>query len=73
MSCEYCLEIGGKHDSRCPSAPEQEFTHYCSICKEGIYDGEQYVENDDGEFAHLDCSSVREMIKFLEYEVKIMK
>lgn len=73
FGCEYCHGIGGKHDYRCPLAPEPKFSHYCSICGEGIYDGEEYVENDDGEFVHLDCPSVRETVEFLGYDVKIMK
>lgn len=72
MVCQYCFGIGGKHDCRCPLAPKSKFSHYCSICGEGIYDGEEYIENDDGEFAHLDCLIVRETVNFLGYDVKVM-
>lgn len=30
-------------------------THYCSSCEEGIYDGEEYIENLDGEYRHYEC------------------
>lgn len=73
MPCEYCLQIGGKHDYRCPLAPEPKFKHYCSICTEGICDGEEYIRNDDGEYAHLDCSNEKQIVEFLGYEVKIME
>lgn len=72
MACEYC-HMTSDHHFRCPLAPEPKFTHYCSICGEGIGDGEEYIENDDGKFAHLDCSTVREMIEFLGYKVKVME
>lgn len=71
FGCEYCHQI--PHNSRCPLAPEPKFSHYCSICGEGIYDGEEYVENDNDEFVHLDCPSVRETVAFLGYDVKIME
>lgn len=70
MGCEYC---GGTlyHDSRCPNAPEYEPSAYCSCCREGIYDGDEYIENDDGEMMHFDCfSGLRDLLEFLGYEVK---
>ena len=73
FGCEYCHGIGGRHHSRCLLAPEPKFSHYCSICGEGIGDGEEYIENDDGEFVHLECPSVREMVEFLGYDVKTME
>ena len=54
MSCEYCLRTFG-HDSRCPNYIPKKAKHYCSICEEGILDGEEYIENDDGEYAHWEC------------------
>lgn len=74
MACEYCLEIGGKHDPRCPNSSEQKPVHYCSICDEGIYDGEEYVENDDGDYRHLECfNGFTELLKWLGYDVKTVK
>lgn len=71
FGCEYCHQL--PHDPRCPLAPEPKFYHYCSICGEGIYDGEEYIENDDGEFVHLDCLTIRETVGFLGYEVRTME
>ena len=49
-------------------------THYCSICQEGIYNGEEYIENDDGEYAHWDCIDYgRDLVKWLGYEIKEME
>ena len=47
--------------------------HYCSICKEGIYNGEEYIVNDDNEYAHWECVDYgRDLAKFLGYKVKEM-
>lgn len=74
MACEYCMKIGGKHDSRCPLYEPSRATHSCSICNEGIYDGEEYIGNDVGEYAHWECVDYgRDLIKFLGYEIEVMK
>ena len=61
--------------SRCPNSPrlKPKSNHYCSSCGEGIYEGEEYIENDDGEYIHYDCSTVRELTEFLGYKVQIMR
>lgn len=72
MRCEYCLREDG-HNSRCPKYVPQKPKYYCSICGEGIYDGEEYIKNDDGEYAHLDCFyTIRKLVNWLGYEVEIM-
>ena len=38
-------------DSRCPNHIPKA-TLYCSSCGEGIRDGEEYIENTDGECIH---------------------
>ena len=59
-------------DNRCPNhIPEA--THYCSSCGEGIRDGEEYIENEDGECMHWDCfRSIRDLLEFLGYEILTM-
>lgn len=59
--------------SRCPNYITPKASHYCSICDEGIYDGEEYIENDDGEYIHYDCPTARELAEFLGYEIKTMR
>ena len=72
MSCIYCGQYG-THHPRCPLYIPPKATHYCSICGEGIYDGEEYIVNDDGEYAHWDCVDYgRDLAKFLGYKVKEM-
>ena len=51
----------------------KKISHYCYICSEGIYDGEEYIENDYGEYAHWECVNYgRDLVKFLRYEIKEM-
>ena len=60
--------------SRCPNYIPPKASHCCYICNEGIYGGEEYIENDDGEYAHWECVDYgRDLAKFLGYEIKTME
>ena len=73
MTCEYCLQSFG-HDYRCPNYMPQKVSHHCSICGEGVQIGEEYITNDDGDYAHLECVSYgRDMAIFLGYVIKEME
>ena len=73
MACEYCLRSFG-HDYRCPNYAPPRASRYCSICSEGIYSGEEYIENDVGEYAHWECVDYgRDLAKFLGYGIKTME
>lgn len=49
-------------------------THYCSSCGDGIYDGEEYIENLDGEYRHYECfHGMRDLLEWLGYRVKTME
>ena len=73
MPCNYCLRDYG-HNPRCPLYKENKSTHYCSICGDGILEGEEYIENDCGEYAHWECVDYgRDLAKFLGYEIKTME
>lgn len=72
MACEYCHQYIDHHP-RCPLYEHPKVSHYCSICGEGILNGEEYIENDYGEYAHLECVDYsRDLAKFLGYEIKEM-
>ena len=59
---------------RCPNYIPPKASHCCYICNEEIYGGEEYIENDDGEYAHWDCVDYgRDLAKFLGYEIKTME
>ena len=73
MPCNYCLRDYG-HNPRCPLYKENKSTHYCSICQEGILNGEEYIENDCGEYAHWECVDYgKDLVRFLGYEIKTME
>ena len=62
------------HNSMCPLYKPPKTSHFCSICQEGILNGEEYIENDDGEYAHWECVDYgRDLARFLGYEIKMMK
>lgn len=55
---------------RCPNYTHPKVYRYCKNCKEGIYDGEEYIENEDGECVHLECLfSIRDTLQFLKYKI----
>lgn len=70
--CEIC-----KHMPCLPACPNfipPKVSHYCSICREGIYGGERYVENDFGEYIHEDCiKNTTQLLKWMGYTVEIME
>ena len=69
--CSVCLNT--PCHPRCPNYSPPKTTHYCSICNEGILDGEEYIENDCGEYRHYDCfSGMKDLLEWLGYSVKTM-
>ena len=72
MICEYC-HGEGFHYAGCPLYEEQNPIHHCSICHEGIYNGEEYVVNDDGDYRHYDCFyGMRDLLEWLGYKINTM-
>ena len=60
--------------SRHPDYIPPKTNHYCSICKEGIQNGEEYIVNDDNDYAHWECVDyAKDLAKFLGYEIKEME
>jgi len=75
LRCDICGRIIG-HDSRCPNYLPPKIRHYCSICDNGLYSGEKYIENFDGEYAHYDCLSdlsYHAIIEWLGGEIRTME
>ena len=70
--CQLCKSYPCNY--HCPNYISPKASHYCSICQEGIYNGEEYIENDCGEYAHGECVDYgRDLVKFLKYEIKTME
>lgn len=73
MICDVCGRING-HLSRCPEYEDIKSNHYCSICNEGICDGEEYIENDTSEYAHWECIDGKfSLADWLGYKISIME
>lgn len=71
-----CLICGGitQCKPRCPNYIPPKASHYCSFCGEGIFDGEEYIENPFGEYRHYDCFyGTRDLVEWLGCEIKTME
>lgn len=63
-----------KHDFRCPNYIPSKADHYCSSCGDGIYEGEEYIENDNGEYRHCGCiDGIGDLLEWLGYDIKTME
>ena len=72
MACDVCGRTGS-HDSRCPNYVPPKADHYCSICGDGIYKGEEYLGNPDGEYIHYECiQGLRQLLEWLGYKIQTM-
>lgn len=74
MQCQVCGRING----HIPNCPEYDYFSkvycHCSICEEGIQNGEEYIVNDSGDYAHWECVDyAKDLAKFLGYEIKKME
>lgn len=70
--CEICGKIDC--NSRCPNYMPAKTRYYCSSCGEGIYDGEEYIENQFGEYRHYECFyGMRDLLEWLGYKIKTMQ
>lgn len=61
---------------QCPNYTPLKTNYYCSICEDGIYEDDQYVENMLEENAHLDCLqglTTKELIKWFGFDIKTMR
>lgn len=73
MACEIC-GCTGNHAPRCPLYVSPKTQYYCSICGEGIRDGEEYIENQYGECRHYDCIyGTRELLRWFGVDIKTME
>lgn len=60
--CEICLQ--NPCVSRCPNAPEPKPDMICSVCGEGIFEGDEYFEGNQGAICGLcmDDKSYKEIL-----------
>ena len=74
MPCQYCMKYSSDHHPSCPNYETPKASHYCDVCGEGIYVGEEYIVNDNGEYRHYECfQGMRDLLEWLGYEIKTME
>lgn len=60
--------------TRCPNYMPPKAERYCSVCGEGIYETEEYVENSDGDSIHFECvQGIKWLLEWLGYDIKTME
>lgn len=72
MYCEICRQYG-THHPRCPYYSPFKPKYICCYCGEGIYQGERYLDNEQGEYIHEDCIrsiGIDWLINWLGFEYK---
>lgn len=73
FGCEYCHRVSGHHHM-CPNYEIPETNCYCHKCGEMINVGDEYIVNDNEEYAHWECVDYgRDLANFLGYEIKEME
>ena len=68
--CSLYNRYDGTHDPRCPYYSPTRPRITCCYCNEGIYQGERYLDNEQGEYIHEDCvgsAGINWMINWLGF------
>ena len=74
MICDFCFTVNGEHNARCPNYTPPKTRHYCSICNIGIQNGEEYIVNDNKEYAHWECINyTKDLMDFYGYRIEEME
>ena len=74
--CSICGRYDGLHDYRCPYYSPLRPKYLCCYCGEGIYQGERYLDNENGEYMHEDCVGcigTDKVINWLGFKYKEME
>ena len=72
IRCEFCAQVK-IHDYRCPNYIPPKAKHYCCYCSEGMYQGQCYLDNQNGEYIHRDCiPNIDWLINWLGFKVEEM-
>lgn len=70
--CRVCLQ--NPCHQQCPNYIPPKCKYRCSICSDGILEGEEYIRNNDFEYAHLECFlRMKDLAEWLGYDVRVME
>lgn len=68
--CNECLKFSCVPG--CPNYVQPKAKYYCDICGGGIYDGDEYIKNNNGDRAHWECIyTARDLAKWLDVDIRI--
>lgn len=74
FGCKYCHTLTNEHHPQCPSFRPVKSKYKCIKCGDNILIGEEYIVNDNGDYAHYECVDyAKDMAKFLGFQVKEME
>ncbi len=67
--CSICLF--DPCNCHCPNYISPKYDYHCSICGQGIINGEEFLENIDGDIIHYECiRGIRQLLDWLGHEIK---
>ena len=70
--CEICFSY--PCHPRCPNYAQRETHLYCDICGQAISNGDEYIENGIGTFAHVECiCGIRMLLEWLGIRIEVME
>ena len=70
--CEICKSY--PCHPRCPCYTPPKSLHICDICNDGIQNGEDYIVNENNDYAHWECfDGTKHLANWLGYVVKEME
>lgn len=73
IRCEICHDVS-RHKRGCPYYKPTSPLRCCSICEDVIETGDKYIQNQDGEFAHLHCFyDADELASWFGINIQIME
>lgn len=73
LCCPYCQGIG-YHKVGCPEYEPVQSSYICCECSEPIEIGDEFLENDNGEYIHRECiPGIMWLTDFLGYKFKEME
>ena len=69
--CEICKSY--PCSPLCPCYTPPKATHRCSKCNEGILNGEEYIVNENGDYAHWECvNTAYDLVEWFGYKIETM-
>ena len=70
--CNICGQV--PCTNRCPNHIPPQPRFICDYCLEGIYPGDEYIENPYNQYIHTDCfRGFYDLVKWLGFEIRTLE